>query len=112
MVHGDQQRMLVFGQDESAGRGSAGRLEIEGGAGLHRGQTSSSALRIAVLAQIMFDEQEAAVLCSSDPLHRFSVDEDESGAQRLMTRQNAVQRSTKRSPDPDRPSDAEPTGMW
>jgi hypothetical protein len=87
--------MLVFSQTDQPAANQRTCLQVKGRSGFQFAESGKFRFHIVVAAQVVFEETEAALFDSAYLLHRFSVEEGESGAQRFMTSQYPVQRPAK-----------------
>ena len=79
MVHGDQQRMLLFRKTNQSAANQRAVFQIEGGAGFQFSQAIKFCPGVAMPTEVVIDQQEAAVLGGAYLLYRLPVDESKCG---------------------------------
>ncbi len=96
MVQGHQQRVLAAGESHQPPPHQRAPRQVERGRRLGGGDPPQGALRVRLRREVVLAEGEAALLHRRDPLHRNAVHLLEGGAQRLVARNQAVQRPPER----------------
>jgi hypothetical protein len=91
VVHGDEQEVLLILEMNEPTADQRTMREIEGEVGFEGDKPFLFGLRIRVLAQIVFEQEEGTVLGRSDALRWRSVVKREGGAQSLMAEEDAIQ---------------------
>jgi hypothetical protein len=87
--------MLVFGQTDQPPANQRTCFQVKRRSRFQSAESGKFRFHIVVAAQVVFEETEAALFDSAYLLHRFSLEQGESGAQRFMTNHYPVQRPAK-----------------
>ena len=95
VMHGDEQHIFAISQPDEASADQRPGLQIEGAVGFLDGQPLQRITAVALLAQVMLAQMEAAVL-RRNALERLTIGVAKSGAQRFVPGDEPVQSAPQR----------------
>jgi hypothetical protein len=94
MVHGDEQRVLVIGHANEAPADERSVFQIEGLVDFVGGDSLELAVCIRLISQVVYEQEQEALLCRGNLLGWHTIDKQESGAQSFMAKYDPIQRLT------------------
>src|SRR5690348_8236930 len=95
MVHREQKNVLIIRNTDQPAADQRSVLKIERGSCFRANKIVEFLLGIAMSTQIMLTQMKTHVFHRSNRLHRLTLDDSKTSAERFMADYNAVQRSPK-----------------